>query len=252
LNTGKKIVVVGATSAIAEHCARIWSQNNSLDLTLVGRDATRIEAIAADLRIRSPQSTIRVVQADFFDPKKIEATVSGIVEHIQIPIDIALIAHGSLPDQNSCQNDLEGCNHALMINGVSPVLYAEAFARHMAAANTGTLAVIGSVAGDRGRKSNYIYGAAKGLIERYVQGMQHRLAKSGFRLVLLKLGPTDTPMTAHLKADGTKLASVDVVARGIVDAVEQGKPVAYIPGKWRIIMWVIKNLPYFVFSKLDI
>src|SRR5690606_6692309 len=92
------------------------------------------------------------------------------------PIDLVLIAHGSLPDQIECQNNIQSCRDALEINGISPVLYAGAFAKEMEQANHGTIALIGSVAGDRGRKSNYVYGAAKGLVARYAQGLQHRFA----------------------------------------------------------------------------
>jgi decaprenylphospho-beta-D-erythro-pentofuranosid-2-ulose 2-reductase len=250
LDNKKKIVIIGATSAIAGHCARLWTEGGPLDLTLVGRDAARMERAATDLRVRSPQSEIRVLQADFLDPAAIGATVASIAA--QGRIDIALIAHGSLPDQAECQNDLLACREALEVNGISPVLYAEAFAQHMAASNHGTLALIGSVAGDRGRMSNYVYGAAKGLVTRYAQGLQHRLAASAVKVVLIKPGPTDTPMTAHLKQQGAKLAPVEDVARSIVNAVERGQAVAYVPGKWRLIMLVIQHLPAFIFNKMKI
>lgn len=250
MNNKKRIVMIGATSAIAEHCARLWLAKQPADLTLVGRDIQRIERVATDLKVRSPQSEIRVVQAEFLNPQAINATVRDIVKSGRI--DIVLIAHGSLPEQNECQNDLQYCSEALEINGVSPVLYAEAFAKEMEKANYGTIALMGSVAGDRGRKSNYVYGAAKGLVTRYAQGLQHRFAGSGVKVVLVKPGPTDTPMTAHLKGKGANLAPVEVVAKQILDAVEAGKPIVYAPGKWQLIMMVIRHLPAFVFNKLDI
>lgn len=250
MNKKRRIVIVGATSAIAEHCARLWVQNQAVDLTLVGRDAQRIERVAADLKVRSPESSIRIVPAEFLDPAAIQSTVDHIVA--QGNIDIALIAHGSLPKQAECQNDLHACRSALEINGISPALYAEAFAKHMATANDGTIALIGSVAGDRGRKSNYVYGAAKGLVTRYAQGLQHRFAGTGVRVVLIKPGPTDTPMTANLKAQGAKLASVEQVAHLIVKGIETGKAVIYAPGKWKIIMLIIRHLPSAIFNKLEI
>lgn len=250
MSNKKKIVIIGASSAIAEHCVRLWLQNQPADLTLVGRDANRIERVAADLRVRSPESEIRVIQAEFMEPAAINATVESIVELGNV--DIVLIAHGSLPDQAECQNDLLACRNALEINGISPVLYAEAFAIKMEKANRGTIALIGSVAGDRGRKSNYVYGAAKGLLMRYAQGLQHRFAGTGVKVVLIKPGPTDTPMTAHLKKNGGKLASVESVAKLIFDGVQGGKQVVYAPGKWALIMMVIRHLPRFVFNKMDI
>jgi decaprenylphospho-beta-D-erythro-pentofuranosid-2-ulose 2-reductase len=250
MNNAKRIVIVGATSAIAEHCARLWLLKHPANLTLVGRDVQRIERVATDLRVRSPQSDIRVVKARFLDPESISATVGDIAN--LGAIDIALIAHGSLPEQTECQSDLQSCRDALEINGISPVLYAEAFAKEMEKTNHGTIALIGSVAGDRGRKSNYVYGAAKGLVTRYAQGLQHRFATSRVKVVLIKPGPTDTPMTAHLKSKGTKLAPVEGVAKQIVDAIETGKPLVYTPSKWLLVMSIIQHLPRAIFNKLDI
>jgi short-subunit dehydrogenase len=167
-------------------------------------------------------------------------------------VDIVLIAHGSLPEQIECQSDLMSCRDALEINGLSPVLYAEAFAKQMEKANHGTIALIGSVAGERGRKSNYVYGAAKGLVTRYAQGLQHRFAGSGVKVVLIKPGPTDTPMTAHLKHTGAKLAPVQDVALEIVKAITCGKLVLYTPSKWTLIMMVVRHLPSFIFNKINI
>lgn len=250
MNNKKRIVIIGATSAIAEHCARIWLEKQPADLILVGRDAQRIERVATDLKVRSPESEIQIVKAEFLKPEAINATVETIVQPDNV--DVVLIAHGSLPDQTDCQDDLKACREALDVNGISPVLYAEAFAKAMEKANHGTIALIGSVAGDRGRKSNYVYGAAKGLVTRYAQGLQHRFAGSRVKVVLIKPGPTDTPMIAHLKGKGAKLALVEDVAKQIVEGVELGKPVIYAPGKWWLIMMIIRHLPSFVFNKLEI
>ncbi len=250
MNGKQRIAIIGATSAIAEQCARLWAQRDAVQLILIGRQRERLERVATDLRVRSPQVETEVVEADFLDPDAIRSVVERIVG--DGAIDIALIAHGSLPDQPACQSDLQSCAQALQINGVSPVLYAEAFAHHFAQANRGTLALIGSVAGDRGRRSNYVYGAAKGMVDRYLQGLQHRFAGSGVRVVLIKPGPTDTPMTAHLKISGARLAPVENVARQIVEGIDRGSAVIYTPGKWRLIMLVIRHLPAFIFNKLNI
>ncbi|MGZ8191651.1 MAG: SDR family NAD(P)-dependent oxidoreductase [Methylococcaceae bacterium] len=246
----KNIVIVGATSGIAEHCARIWLQNHPANLTLIGRNAARTEKVAADLQVRSPESVIRIVETDFLDPDVIKQIADDIAA--AGTIDIVLIAQGSLAEQLDCQTDLSACKESLEVNGISPVLFAEAFAGHLANAGQGTLALIGSVAGDRGRKSNYVYGAAKGMVTRYAQGLQHRFANSDVQIVLIKPGPTDTSMTAHLKAQGAKLAPVEVVAEKIVNAIDRGQPVVYAPGKWQLIMWVIRHMPGFVFNKLNI
>lgn len=249
-NKQKRIVIIGATSSIAEHCARLWVMDAPVDLVLVGRDVTKTELVAADLRVRSPDSRIKSLEANFSDPSKIKELVDGIVE--EGVVDIILIAHGTLPDQKHCQEDLSFCHQALSINGLSPVLFAEAFAGHMQKVNSGTLAVIGSVAGDRGRKSNYVYGAAKGLVTRYTQGLQHRLANTGVRIVLIKPGPTDTPMTAHFKQQGAHLANVEGVAKRIVFGIRAGIRVVYVPAKWGIIMMIIRHIPWIIFERLKI
>jgi len=246
----KKIVIIGATSAMAEHCARLWVAESPKDLVLLGRDPTKTERVAQDMRVRSPQSTITAHTTDFLDPQRIRAWADSVVAD-GLP-DIVLIAHGSLPDQMAYQQDLLLCEEALAVNGVSPALFAEAFAGHLQHANSGTIAIIGSVAGDRGRKSNYVYGAAKGLVTRYAQGLQHRLVGTNVKVVLIKPGPTDTPMTAQLKGKGAKLADVAGVAKAIVDGVARGTPVVYAPGKWALIMMIIRHLPRFVFNKMDI
>jgi decaprenylphospho-beta-D-erythro-pentofuranosid-2-ulose 2-reductase len=246
----KRIVIVGATSLIAEQAARIWVEKEAVHLTLIGRDPVKLERIAADLRVRGGASEVNVVEADFLDPILIKNTVDKIA--LQGAIDVALIAHGSLPSQLECQADLSVCHQALEINAVSPALYAEAFAHHLSQQNHGTLAIIGSVAGDRGRKSNYVYGAAKGLLTRYAQGLQHRFAGTPVKVVLINPGPTDTPMTAHLKAEGARLAPVNHVARQMVQAIDGGIRVAYIPRQWQIIMSVIRMLPAPIFNRLNI
>jgi short-subunit dehydrogenase len=246
----KRIVIIGATSAMATHCARIWAQGHEADMTLVGRDGEKLERLANDLRARSAKSTVSVMLSGFTKASDIQATVDALTGSGNI--DIALIAHGSLSDQNQCENDLSVCQAELELNGVSPVLFAEGFVKKMVSVNHGTVAVIGSVAGDRGRKSNYVYGAAKGLVTRYLQGLQHRLATTNVKAVLIKPGPTDTPMTAAFKAKGAKLAPVEDVAAQIVAAIEKGTPTVYAPGKWWLIMMIIRHLPAVVFNKINI
>jgi len=243
----QRIIIIGASSAIAEHCARLWAQQPA-DFVLVGRDRERLERVAADLQVRSPQSSAQSVVIDFNDAAAIAALAAQTATDGKI--DIVLIAHGNLPVQADCEKDLLKSQQALAINGVSPVLFAEAFVAQLQKAARGTLAIIGSVAGDRGRKTNYVYGAAKGMIERYAQGLQHRFAGTPVKIVLIKPGPTATPMTAHLPPRG--LASPEAVAQAIVAAIEQGSPVVYAPARWALIMMIIRHLPRFVFNRLNI
>jgi short-subunit dehydrogenase len=246
----RRIVIVGATSRIAEHCARLWAEGPATSFVLVGRHADKLEAVAQDLRVRGPASEVEAVTADFESPAAISELVDKIIA--RAPVDIVLIAHGQLPDQQACERDLAAGKHALVINGLSPVLFAEGFAGAMQRAGRGTIAVIGSVAGDRGRKSNYVYGAAKGMVERYLQGMQHRFAGSGVKLVLVKPGPTDTPMTAQIKAAGGRVADVRIVAKDIINGIAAGKRQVYTPQIWAVIMLIVRNIPQRVFDKLNL
>ena len=246
----KRIVIIGATSSIAQECAKLWLKESPKHMTLVVRDAEKAQRVLNDLQVRSPKSKIEIVQTGFIGPGEIEKTVSDIAK--QGAIDIALIAHGSLPEQADCQNNLVLCKETLNVNGISPVLFAECLATVMEKANQGTIAIIGSVAGDRGRKSNYVYGSAKGLVAKYAQGLQHRFASTPVKIALIKPGPTDTPMTTSFKEKGIKMAIPEEVAKVIVDGIAKGKAVIYAPRKWKIIMLVIQHIPNFIFKKINI
>jgi short-subunit dehydrogenase len=250
MTSKKRIIIIGGTSSIAEHCARLWLEKQPTDLTLVGRHIQHLDRIAKDLYARNPKSDIDIIQTNFTNPTEINATVKEITHRASI--DIVLIAQGALPDQNICQDDLQCCRDALEINGISPVLFAEAFAHEMQKTGKGTIALISSVAGERGRKSNYVYGSAKSLINSYAQGLQHRFSKSKVKIVVIKPGPTDTPMTLKLRNTKVNLAPVHCVAKQIVDGIQAGNKVIYTPRKWWLIMLIIRILPLFIFNKLNI
>lgn len=247
-----RIAVIGATSAIAEHCVRLWLQAGPADVVLVGRSMGRLQRVASDLAVRAPTAHIECLVTDLCDTHAIEKAVWDLCA-TQTPSTV-LIAHGALPQQTACEESLHRCRTALEVNAVSPALWLEAFVARMEHGPSARLVVIGSVAGDRGRQSNYVYGAAKGLLERYTQGLQHRLAlrASALKVVLVKPGPTATPMTMHLTAQGQKLASVESVAKAIVDGTAKGSAVIYAPGKWRLVMLIIRNLPTAIFHRLKI
>ena len=246
----KRIVIVGATSVIAGHCARCWARDGAAQLTLIGRDRPGLEHLAIELRTLGPEVSAQTLVVDFIDP----VAIADVVDQYAAggAPDIVLIAHGARPEQEACQADLTVCRDALMINAISPALFAEAFAFHLALAKRGRLALIGSVTGDRGRKSNYVYGAAKGLLARLAEGMQHRFAGTKVKVVLIKPGPTDTPMSAHLHGSGKTLAAPDAVGRGIVAAIERGAATVYLPGKWRWIMGVVRHIPAALFNRFNL
>jgi short-subunit dehydrogenase len=245
----QNIVIVGATSRMAELCARHWATQGA-NILLAGRNRAHLDTIAQDLRVRGA-ATADWVMFDA-DERQAPAELLADAKAKLSRVDIVLIAHGWLPDQYLCENDLDLARRALEVNGMSACLVAEAFAGLLEKQRAGRLAIIGSVAGDRGRQSNYIYGAAKGLVDRYAQGLRNRLYPHGVTVTLIKPGPTDTPMTTHLREAGARLAPVKRVVLDIITGIDRGRGVVYTPWLWRIIMGVIVHIPEFVFKRLKL
>jgi short-subunit dehydrogenase len=245
----RHIVVIGANSEIAKACIVSWAKQEQTFFSMVSRDRERYAAFSSDLTLRFPETETAHYEIDFLNSNSITTLANNLSS---TPIDIVLIAHGVLPDQAECEIDISLCKRSLEVNAISPVLFSEVFLHILLKQNFGALAVIGSVAGDRGRKSNYIYGAAKALISSYMSGVTHRLAKSPVTITLIKPGPVDTPMTNKYRETGLSMASPDEVANDIVRAISKGERIVYTPRKWQIVMLVIKLLPNFIFSKLNI
>jgi hypothetical protein len=244
----KRIVIVGATSTIATECARIWNFEDNVEFILVARDKTKAKRIAKDLQVRNPNNHYVIEEIDFEKPKQIESLVEEVASK---PIDTVLIAHGILPNQKEAQSIPRLVKEAISINASSVAMFAECFASEMQFTG-GTIGVIGSVAGDRGRKTNYLYGASKALVETFTRGLAHRFAGTSLKIVLIKPGPTATAMTAELTQKGQKQANPSLVAAQIVKGMKAGKPVIYTPGIWRWIMLIIKHLPSQIFNRLNI
>ncbi|MFO1345005.1 MAG: SDR family oxidoreductase [Rhodocyclaceae bacterium] len=244
----KRILIIGATSAIAEAAARQWAARGDA-LFLVGRKRQKLDDIAADLKVRGAASA-GVFEMDATDaamhPSMLEAAVTALGG-----LDVALIAHGTLPDQKACEASVAMMLAEIDNNGLSVVALCTLLGNHFEAQGSGSIAVISSVAGDRGRQSNYVYGAAKGMVTRYLQGLRNRLAKKGVQVLTIKPGFVDTPMTAEFKK-GALWAQPADVARGILAAIDKGRDEVYLPGFWRLIMLVIRHIPEFVFKKLSL
>jgi len=252
---GPFIVVVGATSCIAIHCVNLWLKcEKNAGVFLIGRNADRLRCVANDMAIRFPEAHIKYRATDLCCIEMVKEAVNDVCE-LRLPTTV-LIAHGMMPNQVDCERDLDVCRNTLEVNAISPVLWAESFVEKMQnIKKSSRLILIGSVAGDRGRQANYIYGAAKGLMERYAQGLRHRLIlkNSNLKIILVKPGPTATPMTEHLLVKGVStLASVEAVARTIVAGAAKGGFIVYAPKKWKLIMLVIRWLPDCIFNRLNI
>jgi decaprenylphospho-beta-D-erythro-pentofuranosid-2-ulose 2-reductase len=239
-----RILIFSATSLIAQHCARIWLEDPQNSLVLVGRDHVRIKSVADDLRVRFPLSTITILVGDLSTSLGIEELVN---EAFRSEVDLALVAQGSLTNQHLASTDLSYLEDQLQLNGISVAVTAEAIVARFANQGSGSLGVIGSVAGDRGRAYNYAYGASKALLETFVEGLQQRLAKPGISVSLIKPGPTATPMTATHKG---KMSLPADVAKIIVTGLSKRRRVIYAPSSWRLIMFVVRNIPFLVFKHL--
>lgn len=241
-----KVLILGASSAIAEASARLWAEQRA-HILLAGRDAARLEEIAGDLRVRGAQ-----VETHVADLARAEAAQSfrGMADRLG-GADIILLAYGVLGDQKRAEADAKEALDIIETDFSSATAWCLQAANFLERQGRGKLIVIGSVAGDRGRASNYIYGAAKGGLAILVQGIAHRLAKSGASAVLIKPGFVDTPMTAHIARKGPLWAKPDAIAR-VISNVAQRKsppPVVYAPRFWRLIMTVIRAAPSPVFHK---
>jgi decaprenylphospho-beta-D-erythro-pentofuranosid-2-ulose 2-reductase len=239
------VAVIGATSGIAHASLRVWAARGA-DLRLVGRDAEKLDRVAQDLRARGAGSVATLVR-----DVDGSSAVGEVTEWVfgSGPVDVTLVAFGTMPGQDEADADLAVAEQLLQVNGGLTLLCAHAVALRLITQGSGSLAVIGSVAGDRGRQSNYLYGAAKAMVATGVAGLQHRTASTTVSVTLVKPGPTATPMTDHLRGGRLSLAKVETVAHDIVAGVDGGKPVVYTPRKWRLIMTVIRLLPRPVFER---
>lgn len=244
----KNVIIIGATSAIAEAAARLWAGKNAR-LALVGRDSSRLERIADDLRVRGAAMVATFV-LDATDMDRQELTLGAAMKELG-SLDIALIAHGVLPDQKLCESDTAAMVRQFEVNALSVMSLCTLFANEMERQGHGTLAVIGSVAGDRGRQSNYVYGSSKAAITTFLQGMRQRLAKRGVGVLAIKPGFVDTPMTRDFPKNAL-WATPDKVARDIVVAIERRRDVLYTPGFWRVVMLIIRAIPETVFKRLSL
>jgi len=245
----ERIAIFGATSAIAEACARRFVAQRR-HLFLVGRNADKLEAVAQDLRCRAAAGqVIETAQADLDDLGRHEALLEQ-AERALGGLDAVLIAHGTLSDQAACERSVERMLKEVHTNALSVLSLLTLAANRFEARRSGTIAVISSVAGDRGRASNYVYGSAKGFVTLFMQGLRNRLSRSGVRVVTIKPGFVDTPMTAHLKKRGVLWATPDRVARGIVRAMQRGRDEVYLPWFWRAILFVIRHIPERIFKRM--
>jgi len=242
----RKILVCGATSAIARETARLFARDGDR-LFLVGRNAEKLHAIARDLEVRGARQSVCFV-ADLNDFDRHETIIRNAMESLD-GLDTVLVAHGTLSDQEACEKEYRIAEQELRTNFLSVVSLITPIANIFEKQGYGTIAVISSVAGERGRQSNYVYGTAKGAVSLFLQGLRNRLHTKGVHVLTVKPGFVDTPMTEHLPKNILFVQPEDI-AKGIYMAITKKKDTVYLPGYWRLIMALIKKIPEANFKRL--
>ena len=244
----QKILIIGATSAIAEATARCFAAEGAT-LHLLGRKPERLQMIADDLKLRGAAQ----VSTGALDVDDIAAHAAALdaAQRALGGIDVALIAHGTLPEQSLCSASTELALREFHTNAGATLALMNALAPRLEAQGQGTLAVISSVAGDRGRQSNYLYGAAKSAVSTFAAGLRNRLFHSGVHVLTIKPGFVDTPMTAQFRK-GALWATPEQVGRRIHAAIIKRRDVLYVPGFWALIMLIIRSIPEFIFKRLKL
>lgn len=242
----QNVLIIGALSEIAQATARLFAVRGDR-LFLLARNQERLTLLAHDLTVRGAAQ----VNTAVFDACVLSSHEQQF-EHIANSmgkIDVVLIAHGSLPNQLACEQDVPLTLQELDTNGVSVIAITTHIATLLEKQKSGTLAVITSVAGDRGRQSNYVYGAAKAAVNVYLQGLRNRLHPHHVHVLTIKPGFVDTIMTKDFKK-GILWVGPDYIAKGIVAAIDKKRLVVYLPAFWYWIMLLIKHIPESIFKRM--
>ena len=244
----KKILIIGATSAVAQAVAKRFAKRAD-QLFLIARNEGRLEAFTKDLRFRGASKTdCALLDVNDFDR---QGEVIDRAMQVLGGIDIVLIAHGTLPDQKACEENPQLTLQEFHTNAVGTILLLTHLANYLEKQGYGMIVTISSVAGDRGRQSNYVYGAAKAAVTTFMQGLRNRLYQSGVHVLTIKPGFIDTPMTVAFKK-GLLWSTPESIARGIVKAIEKKKDERYLPRFWWLIMGMIKIIPESLFKRLSL
>jgi len=244
----KRVLIIGVTSSIAENCARVWAARGD-ELYLVARNEERLKTIADDLKVRGASK----VTTNCLDLNNMDQHAYLLDEAVSAMsgFDIVLVAHGTLSKQKSCELSVEETMAEIQTNALSTISLLTLIANRFEAKKDGTICVISSVAGDRGRGSNYVYGSAKAMITAFSSGLRQRLHKSNVAVVTIKPGFVDTPMTVDFSKN-LLWSKPNVVATKIVRAIDVKKTEVYVPSFWWAIMLIIKVIPNRIFRKLKL
>lgn len=244
----KKILIFGATSLIAEKCCKIWAKKN-YELFLVGRDLDRLKIISTDLKIRY-STKINIFQSDLIEIKNHEKCFLAALKILK-KFDIILLAHGSLSNEDKARNEIDYALEELELNALSFISLLILASKYLEITGGGIIALLSSVAGERGKSSNYLYGSAKSMINTYCSGMRQWYFNSNISIVTINLGFVDTPMTKNFKKNFL-WSSADKVAAKIIKAIDKKRDIVYIPKFWFIILFIIKAIPENIFKRIKL
>lgn len=244
----RKILVLGATSGIAEATCRIWATQGA-SLFLVARNADKLAAVAADLKTRGA-AFVDTAVADLDDTAQHASLLAHAVNSLG-GMDVAYLTHGILGDQQKAEQDFGVAAQILHTNFVSVVSLLTWLANFCVQRHSGVLAVISSVAGDRGRKSNYLYGSSKAGLTAFLGGLRNRVDREGVTVLNIKPGPVKTAMTSSMKGS-EKFADVNIVAQAIAKGIDAKVDNLYVPFQWGPIMFIIQHIPESLFKKLNL
>lgn len=242
------LVILGATSAIAEQVARLYARPDQ-HILLVARNQDALSMVANDLLVRGA-GNVDTLTYDFSNLENIEKLIDEITAVLGA-IDLLFVAYGTLPNQLACEASIKQTQSEINLNYLSVVSVLTGLSQVMVKQGAGTIAVISSVAGDRGRKSNYINGTAKGALTIYLQGLRNALSDKGVHVLTIKPGFVDTPMTSDFKK-GILWAKPEKIANDIYKAINKKRDVIYTPWFWRWIMLIIKSIPERIFKKMNL
>lgn len=244
----RRLLILGATSAIARGTARAAASRGDA-LFLVGRSEQKLADTAADLRVRGA-SNVHTYVADLNDTSK-HAELLEAAEQAMGGLDTVLVAQGVLTDQAAAQRDYTLVEQDFRTNFLSAASLLTLVANRFEQQRRGSIAVITSVAGDRGRASNYVYGSSKAALIAFTSGLRGRLSHAGVQVLDVRPGFVDTPMTAHVKKNGL-FAKPEDVGAAIYRGIERQKDVIYVPWFWRLIMRAIREVPERIFKRMKI
>jgi decaprenylphospho-beta-D-erythro-pentofuranosid-2-ulose 2-reductase len=243
-----RVLILGAASGIAQATARLYAEEGAI-IGLAGRNPARIATIACDLRARTA-AQVETFDVDF-------TTMPAAPELARMAdklggLDHVILSYGLLGEHALAERDPALAQAIIDVNFCSAAAWTLAVAEMLERQGMGSLVVLGSVAGDRGRRSNYIYGAAKAGLATLVEGISHRFRGTGPRAVIVKPGPTDTAMTAGMPKEGPLWATPETVAAVVRKAADSGGPIIYAPARWRLIMAIIRMIPTAIFNKMNL